>query len=512
MLHRFSLKYTKYSCVKSALPAEKTPRRWAHCQFSNSAYGIVASKLISMCRRAFGLTFSSHPPILNTAGDFPGGVWFWREMNVLNLFLCLCALGTAAALLLLAARFWGLDAVRLGERCLTLRKPMNLRGEPFTRRDGAAAAAWGLGTLALAYAACVLYCGIFREEVSWDAFSRAWKQYDAWHYIGLAEQGYSGYLENGRPLFVVFFPLYPWLMRLLHLLIPDYHLCGFLISGAAYVGSCCVLARLTAEEFGRGVSKMSLAFLSAYPFAFFFASLHTEGLFLLLSLCCFSSIRRHRYPLAGLFGALAALTRMQGVLLALVAFAEYCTTEHPVDKLKNRQWPELWRDLWGKLFWMAVMGTGTLVYLGLNHAVTGNCFQFTVYQRERWNQGTSFFLSSLSKLWHGFLHPSEGYEFVAWTTWGPQLVLFVFCLAALLYAVRRMPPVWTLYFVICIYLNYSLNNPLSCGRYIACAFPLPAALAIAGQRRPQAARFFLTAFALLQGVFLMAYFASRHVC
>lgn len=429
-----------------------------------------------------------------------------------DLYLTLCGLGTAAVLLLLVARFLGLETVRLGQRRLSLRKPMDLRGEPFTSWDCAAAAVWGLGTLVLAYTACVLYCGIFEDGVSWDAFAGAWKQYDAWHYLGLAERGYSGYLEDGKPLFVVFFPLYPWLVRLLHLVIPDYHLCGLLLSGAAYVGSCCILARLACEEFGRDVSKLSLAFLSAYPFAFFFASLHTEGLFLLLSLSCFTCIRRHRYPLAGLFGALAALTRMQGVLLALVAFAEYCTSEHPLDKLKNRRWSALWRDLWGKLFWMAVMGAGTLVYLGLNYTVTGNFFQFTIYQQERWSQGSAFFLSSLSKLWHGFLSPSQGYEFVAWTTWGPQLVLFVFCVAALLYAVRRLPPVWTLYFVICVYLNYSLNNPLSCGRYIACAFPLPVSLAIAGQRRPQAARYLLTVFALLQGVFLMAYFASRHVC
>lgn len=429
-----------------------------------------------------------------------------------TLYLILCAAGTVLALALLAARFLGVERVEPGGHTLRLHKPLGLRGEPFSRRDGAAAAAWGLGTLALAYAACVLYCGIFKEEVSWSAFCGAWKQYDAWHYLGLAERGYSGYLENGKPLFVVFFPLYPWLVRLLHLVIPDYALCGFLISGAAYVGACVVLSRLVTEEFGRETAQLSLAFLSAYPFAFFFASLHTEGLFLLLSLCSFYFIRKHEYPLAGLFGALAALTRMQGLLLAAVAFAEYCTTEHPIRKLKAREWRALWRDLWGKLFWMAVMGLGTVTYLGLNYAVTGNLFQFTVYQRERWYQGSSFFLSSLSKLWHGFLHPSAGYEFVPWTTWGPQLVLFVFCLIVLLYAVRRMPPVWTLYFVICIYLNYSLNNPLSCGRYIACAFPLPVALAIAGGRRPQAARLLLIAYALMQGVFLMAYFAGKHVC
>lgn len=430
------------------------------------------------------------------------------------LYLSVCALGTVLALALLAARFLGLEAVPIGGRSLRLHRPAAVKGETFTARDGLTAAAWGLGTLCLAYTVSVFYCGVFKDGLSWSAFCGAWKQYDAYHYLGIAELGYGGYLEGGKPLFVVFFPLYPWLVRLLHLIVPDYALCGFLVSGASYVGACYMFARLTTEEFGRRVSRLALAFLSAYPFAFFFASLYTEALFLLLSVSCFYFIRKHKYPLAGVFGALAALTRMQGLLLAAVAFAEYCTTEHPVQKLRERRWRDLWRDLWGKLFWMAVTGLGTLTYLGMNYVVTGNPFQFTVYQRERWYQGTSFFLSSLSKLWQGMLYPSEGYEFVAYTTWGLQIILFVFCLVVLLYAVRRMPPVWTLYFVIGMYLNYSLNNPLSCGRYMACTFPMFAALAVAGEseRGQTAARFILTAFGVLQGMFMLAYFATKHVC
>lgn len=423
-------------------------------------------------------------------------------------------MGTVLALTLLAARFLGIETVGLGGGRLRLYRPLELKGERFTARDGRAAVLWGLGTLCLAYTVGVFYCGVFGRGVSWSAFCGAWKQYDAYHYLGIAELGYGGYLEGGKPLFVVFFPLYPWLIRLLHLAIPDYALCGFLISGASYIGACYMFARLTTEEFGRRVGRLSLAFLSAYPFAFFFASLYTEGLFLLLSLSCFYCIRRHSYPLAGVLGALAALTRMQGLLLAAVAFAEYCTAEHPIRKLQKRRWRALWRDFWGKLFWMAVMGLGTLTYLGMNYAVTGSPFQFTVYQKERWSQGSTFFLNSLAKLWQGALRPPEGYEFVVFTTWVPELALFVFSLAVLLYSVRRMPTVWTLYFVISVYLNYSLNNPLSCCRYMACTFPMPAALAIAGESGTgrTVSRFILTVFAVLQGMFMLAYFAAKHVC
>lgn len=431
---------------------------------------------------------------------------------IFNLFLAAAVLASLAAFAMLAARCFGVQSVPLGGRRLTLAKPMALSGEKFTRQDGLTAAAWGLGMAALAYGVSLLYCGIFGDGVSWDGFFSAWRQYDAYHYVKLAELGYSGYTEDGRPLFLVFFPLYPWLMRALHVIVPHYQLCGHIISTACYVGSCWLMTKMVTEEFGRRVGRMSLLFLTAYPFAFFFSSVHTESLFLLLSLASFYLIRRHRYPLAGVFGALAALTRMQGVFLAVVAFVEYCMTEHPVQKLKARDWSALWHDLWGKLFWMAVVGLGTLTYLGLNFAVTGDPFSFTVFQRERWYQGTTLFTVSLSKLWRGFLHPSAGYEFTAYTTWGPQLVLFVFCLIFLLYGVRRLPPVWTFYYAVCVFLNFSLNNPLSCCRYIACAFPLPVMLAMGSQKRPMLGRFLLVVYGVLQGVYMLAYFATKHVC
>lgn len=420
-----------------------------------------------------------------------------------TLFLLLCAAASLTAALLLCARLAGADS-------LPLARPTALRGTPFGRRERLYALAWGVGAVCLAWAVSALYCTIFGDGLSLSALLSAWKKYDGYHYLGLAQKGYAGYTEDGRPLFLVFFPLYPWLIRAVHLVIPHWQLAAQTLSALCYVGSCVLFFRLVCEEFGAGTARLALTFLTAYPFAFFFCSVHTESLFLLLSLACFYAIRRRRWPLAGLLGALSALTRMQGVLLALCAFTEYCLAEHPLRRLRERDWRGLWRDLWGKLIWMAAMGAGTLVYLGLNRYVAGDPFAFTVFQAERWNQGSSLFLTALYKLWNGFWHGLDGY--VAWTTWGPQLVLFVFCIAMLIWAVRRLPPTWSVYFFICLFLNYSLNNPLSCCRYMACAFPLPAALAVLSVRRPGWGRGLTAVYGVLQGVFMLAYFRGLHVC
>lgn len=430
-----------------------------------------------------------------------------------NLFLIFAVLASLVCIGVLIARILGLSCADFGRFRLSLVKPMSLQGDPFTRRDALEILALVLGMICLSYGVSLLYCGIFGNGVSLNEFYYSWRKYDAYHYLKLAELGYADYTENGKPLFLVFFPLYPWLIRLLHGIIPDYQLCGHIISSLCYAGSCVLFGKLVTEEFGHRVGRLSVLFLTAYPFAFFFSSIHTESLFLLLSLASFYCIRRHDWLLAGLLGALAALTRSQGVFLAVVAFAEYWMTEHPVRKLCKKDWKGLWKDFYGKILCMAIVAVGFVIYLILNWRVTGDPFAFSSFQKERWNQGFTLFPNTLTLLKNALVGtPREGYEFVPYTTWGPQLVLFVFCLVFLIYGIRRMPPVYMLYYTICMFLNFSLTNPLSCCRYIACAFPLPIMLAVGSQRRPLLGKILLVFYAVLQGVFMLAYFAGKHIC
>ena len=102
--------------------------------------------------------------------------------------------------------------------------------------------------LAVAALAClVLYPG---TGLSWA--TDIWKKWDAWHYVGLAELGYTGYWEDGRPLFLVFFPLYPWLVRLVCPLTGHNTMAaGLMVSFLCYSAGCVYLYRLAAWELGK---------------------------------------------------------------------------------------------------------------------------------------------------------------------------------------------------------------------------------------------------------------------
>ena len=97
---------------------------------------------------------------------------------------------------------------------------------------------------------------------------------------------------------------------------------GLMVSFLCYSAGCVYLYRLAAWELGKGAARRTVLFLSLFPYAFFFGGVMTEGLFLLTTAAALWHIRRHRWWRAGMWGVLAAMTRMHGLLLIGAAGAE----------------------------------------------------------------------------------------------------------------------------------------------------------------------------------------------
>jgi mannosyltransferase PIG-V len=116
---------------------------------------------------------------------------------------------------------------------------------------------------------------------------------------------------------VVFFPLYPLLMRCGGALLGGHPLlAGTIISLAAFAGAIALLYRLAALELGEEKAWPAILLLATYPFALFYSAVYTESLFLLLTVGAFYAMRRRYLVLAALSGVAAGLTRPNGFWLA----------------------------------------------------------------------------------------------------------------------------------------------------------------------------------------------------
>jgi Dolichyl-phosphate-mannose-protein mannosyltransferase len=141
------------------------------------------------------------------------------------------------------------------------------------------------------------------------------RQWDGLWYRLIALDGYVGPTESAR---AAFWPLYPWLMDAGHRLTglaPE--TIGYLISNIGFAVALLVLYRLVALDFGADIARGTLWAIALFPTAFFFSAVYTESLFLLLAVAALLAARTDRWWIAGIAGALAALTRSYGVFLGV---------------------------------------------------------------------------------------------------------------------------------------------------------------------------------------------------
>lgn len=149
-------------------------------------------------------------------------------------------------------------------------------------------------------------------SVGWRAIVTATERQDAAWFLRIATGGYAA--GDGS---AAFFPLYPMAIKVMAWL-PGVGPLGaaLIISNACFLGALVMLHGLTRlEGWSAHTARTTILLVAIFPTAFFFLAPYSESPFLLLSVSAFWFARRDRWALAGLMGALAALTRSIGLIL-----------------------------------------------------------------------------------------------------------------------------------------------------------------------------------------------------
>jgi hypothetical protein len=255
-------------------------------------------------------------------------------------------------------------------------------------------------TLTLATKIAVLAIGVV---ALWAADGRPpgllapWDRWDAPHYTDIAVFGYMandpgnltpppGYAQvfpGDLDLYIVFFPLFPWLVAAVNAVIGAPVVAAFVVSTVASFFVAPVLYRLVRADLGATVARWSAALLLVFPTAYFLHIGYTESLFLALAFGSLWLARSDRWWAAGVLGGLAALTRVNGLVLIPALGVEAWL-----------QWRLHRRLEVAPLGALAGVAIGFAVYLGVNLAVYGDPFAFSEIQRSHW-------FKDLSPPWEG---------------------------------------------------------------------------------------------------------------
>lgn len=302
---------------------------------------------------------------------------------------------------------------------------------------------------------------------------------DAPHYIGIAN---NWYVTAGDPRFhIVFLPLYPILTRMAGTVLGSTYAASLAVSLACFGAAAALLYKLALEEMGKKAAERAVRYLLLLPAGFFFAAPMAESLFLLLSIGCVSLARRRRFFLAGALGMLAAFTRSPGMLLAVPLGIE-AARSLVLDYKKNKG--ALLRGLMARVPCVLMVFLGFGAYLLVNQLVTGNAWQFAIYQREHWYQQLGWFFNTaqvqLNQLLHSFATndaPSS------WGLWLPNLLAQAAALLLIGLAAKKLRPVHTVYALAYFFIVMGATWLLSAPRYLAGMYALPLILSSLTQRK-----------------------------
>lgn len=186
-----------------------------------------------------------------------------------------------------------------------------------------------------------------------------WQRWDVHYYLSIVEHGYR--VDDGT---AQFHPLLAWLATPLAWLTGNALLGLLLVSSLSGALLLIVFGRLARLDLSPNAAQTATLLLLFSPPSWVLFAPYTEPLFLLWSVLCLLWARNHRWWLAGLAGALATLTRQQGLFLILpMAWCLWkAAGRRPLQALAN------WRD------WLALglIPLGLLIWLLYRSIVLGD--------------------------------------------------------------------------------------------------------------------------------------------
>jgi Gpi18-like mannosyltransferase len=189
-----------------------------------------------------------------------------------------------------------------------------------------------------------------------------WANFDGEHYLSIAQKGYQG-LEQA------FFPIYPGLIHVFTkpfgLNLFNLTLVGILIANLSFLIAITFLYQLILIDYSEKIAKLSIILLLLFPTSFYFGSLYSESLFLLMISASFYLMRKNDWLGGSMFGAISGATRVFGVIL-LPAFL----IEAYLSKKSFKQW-----------LWALLIPVGLIIYMIYQALTVGDSLAFYHLQK-----------------------------------------------------------------------------------------------------------------------------------
>ncbi|MEO8789112.1 MAG: mannosyltransferase family protein [Candidatus Tumulicola sp.] len=297
-------------------------------------------------------------------------------------------------------------------------------------------------------------------EESQHVLLSVWGRWDAVHYIDIATRGYLG-------TDMAFFPLYPLLIKLIGAFAGNHLVAGLLVSNASFFFGLLFLYRLLEREYDRSVARRAIFYVSIFPTAVFFSAVYTESLFFMLTVASFYYMRAGRWWIAGAIGFLAALSRVEGVLLIVPFLMEWfaamrARTASPFGVLAA-----------------GLISLGLVTYMAYLWVLRADPLYFSHVQIH-WNRHLAFPWVSVINAFEKIAHATTALLIANQSL---EIAFTLLMLGVLAFGWKSLRPSYIAYMALSILVPMSTSSLMSMPRFALVLFPMFVIFARWGERR-----------------------------
>ncbi len=288
-----------------------------------------------------------------------------------------------------------------------------------------------------------------------------WANFDGEHYLSIAQNGYKNLQQ-------AFFPLYPFIVKLFGFggnesNLKPFLISGILVSNISFLISLFILREIVLMDYSKKVADYSTLLLLVFPTSFFFGSVYTESLFLLLSLLTYYFYRKEKNLLATVFGFLTTLTRLYGLFVIFMI---------TVDVLvKKTKFVDIFKK---KVYQISFSVFGAISYMYYCFVKWGDAFAFFNLQTLSGEQRSAS-LIMLPQVFYRYIFkiiPNLDFSYFPYTfTTLLELVTAILFLLIIIFSFKRIKWDYWVYIVVCYLVPTLTGSFSSLPRYVLVIFP-----------------------------------------
>jgi len=306
-----------------------------------------------------------------------------------------------------------------------------------------------------------------------------WSNFDGVYYLLIAANGYT--VNAG------FFPLFPFFLHVVTSAFgrvlafdPIQYYTALLLVSLFLLLSLITLYKLVKLDYKDNIAIFAIFYMLFFPTSFFFATIYSESLFLLLCVSSFYFARQKRWFLASLCGGLLTATRLVGIAIIpalIIEFIRSDPTSSPSAGLRGVR-KTLYKK---KNLFLLFTPLGILGYMWFNLEKWGDTFYFIQAQGDFQNNRSVTSLVFIPQTIFRYINILTTLSPGIFEWWIALLEISTFIFVSIMFFVawkKKIRISYILFALICFLIPVSSGTFTGLPRYALVLFPIFIAIAL----------------------------------